>query len=171
MSYSKVCRGFIQSYWRFIANHFVLVTSPLRLTTSNFIFQLNNCGYSLYVTSSLTRGLVCRLHLLLVLATAVILRSESRWTHDHILLSQIRDFPNLEGQLLVFISSSNRVAGLYPQTQGTNASFNIVSNSLVIDHPTNRHDVFPANVVPLPNRTETSRGPILAACLCERNSS
>jgi hypothetical protein len=41
--------------WRFTANQFVLATSPLRLTTSNFIFQLNTCGYSSYVTSSLTR--------------------------------------------------------------------------------------------------------------------
>jgi hypothetical protein len=39
-------------------------TRPLRLTTSNFIFQLNTCGCSLYVTSSLTRGWVCRLQLL-----------------------------------------------------------------------------------------------------------
>jgi hypothetical protein len=36
---------------------------------------------------------VCRLQLLLVLASAVILGSESRGTRDHILLSQIRDFP------------------------------------------------------------------------------
>jgi hypothetical protein len=36
---------------------------------------------------------VCRLQLLLVLGSAVILRSESRGTRDHILLSQIRDFP------------------------------------------------------------------------------
>jgi hypothetical protein len=41
---------------RFTANQFVLATSPLRLTTSNFIFQLNTCAYSPYVTSSLTRG-------------------------------------------------------------------------------------------------------------------
>jgi hypothetical protein len=41
--------------WRFTANHFVLVTSPLRLTTSKFIFQLNICGYNSYATSSLTR--------------------------------------------------------------------------------------------------------------------
>jgi hypothetical protein len=54
------------------------VTSPLKLTNSNFIFQLNTCGYSPYVTSSLTRGGVCHLQLLLVLASAVILRSESR---------------------------------------------------------------------------------------------
>jgi hypothetical protein len=42
----------------------------LRLTTSNFIFQLITCGYSPYVTSSLTRGCVCRLQLLLGLASA-----------------------------------------------------------------------------------------------------
>jgi hypothetical protein len=41
---------------------------------------------------SLARGRVCRLHLLLTLASAVILGSESRGTHDHILLSQVRDF-------------------------------------------------------------------------------
>jgi hypothetical protein len=35
--------------------------------------------------------------LLLVLASAVILRSESRGTHDHILLSQIRDSPQPGG--------------------------------------------------------------------------
>jgi hypothetical protein len=38
------------------------------------------------------------------LDSAVILRSESRETRDHILLSQIRDSPNLEGQVPVFIS-------------------------------------------------------------------
>jgi hypothetical protein len=62
-----------------------------------------------YVTSSLTRGRVCRLQLLLVLASAVILRPESRGTHNHILLSQIRDAPNLEGHVPLFTS---------PQEQG-----------------------------------------------------
>jgi hypothetical protein len=47
---------------------------------------------------SLTRGRVCRLQLLLVLASAFILGSEFRGTRDHILLSRIRDSPNLEGQ-------------------------------------------------------------------------
>jgi hypothetical protein len=56
--------------WRFTVNRFVLATSPLRLTASNFIFQLNACGYSPYVTSSLTTGWVCRLQLLLVFASA-----------------------------------------------------------------------------------------------------
>jgi hypothetical protein len=56
---------------------------------------------------SLTRGRVCRLQLLLDLASAVILRSESLGTHDHILLSQIRDSLNLEGQVPVFMSPRN----------------------------------------------------------------
>jgi hypothetical protein len=41
---------------------------------------------------SLTRGRVYHLQLLLVLASAVILGSESHGTCDHILLSQIREF-------------------------------------------------------------------------------
>jgi hypothetical protein len=60
--------------------------------------QLNTCGHSSYVISSLARGWVCCLQFLLALAKAVILRSESRGTHDHILLSQIRDCPNLEDE-------------------------------------------------------------------------
>jgi hypothetical protein len=43
--------------------------------------------------SSLRRGRVCHLYMLLALASAVFLGSESLWTHDHILLSQIWDFP------------------------------------------------------------------------------
>jgi hypothetical protein len=54
--------------------------------------------------------------LLLVLVSAIILRSDSRETHGHILLSQIRDFPNLEGQDPVFISPlRNRVAKFFFQ--------------------------------------------------------
>jgi hypothetical protein len=41
-------------------------------------FPLNPCGIRPYVTSTLTRGWVCRLQLLLVFASAVILGSESR---------------------------------------------------------------------------------------------
>jgi hypothetical protein len=81
--------------WQFTANQFIFATSPLRLMTSNFIFQLNTCSYSPYVTSSLMRGWVCHLQLLLVVASTDILRSESRGTHDHILLSQIWDSSNL----------------------------------------------------------------------------
>jgi hypothetical protein len=46
-------------------------------------------------------------------------RSLSRRTHDHILLSQIRDSPNLEGQVPVFISHRNRVTQLYTQALGS----------------------------------------------------
>jgi hypothetical protein len=42
---------------------------------------------------SLTRGRVCRLQLLLVIASADIFGSDSHGTRDHNLLSQIRDFP------------------------------------------------------------------------------
>jgi hypothetical protein len=42
---------------------------------------------------SLTRGRVCLLYMLLVLASVVFLGSESLWTRDHNLLSQIWDFP------------------------------------------------------------------------------
>jgi hypothetical protein len=101
---------------RFAVNQLVLATSPFRLTTSNFIFQLNNCGYSPYVTSSLTRGWFYRLQLPLTDANSVILRSESSGTHDHILLSQSRDSPNLQGQVPIFIFPRNRVTRLYPQT-------------------------------------------------------
>jgi hypothetical protein len=58
----------------------------------------------------MTRGRICHLQLQLVLASAVILGSEFNETHDPILLSQIRDSPNLEGQVPVFISSGNRAA-------------------------------------------------------------
>jgi hypothetical protein len=71
--------------WRFTANQFILATSLLRLTTSNF-FHLNTWGHRPYITSSLTRGWVCRLQVLLLLPSTVILRSESPGTHDHILL-------------------------------------------------------------------------------------
>jgi hypothetical protein len=68
---------------------------------------------------SLTRERVSRLQLLPVLASAVILGSESRGTRDHILLSQILDSPTLESQVLVFIFPRNKVTQLYPQALGS----------------------------------------------------
>jgi hypothetical protein len=53
------------------------------------VTQLRVCCYG---ARSLTRGRDCRLQLLLVLASTIIFKSESRGTRDHILLSQIRDF-------------------------------------------------------------------------------
>jgi hypothetical protein len=92
---------------RFTANHFVLAGSPLRLTTNNFIFQLNTCGYSVYVTSSLTRGFVYCLQLLL--ASRQRSRSQVRVPPDSWpnLVPQIQDSSNLEGQVPVFISPRN----------------------------------------------------------------
>jgi hypothetical protein len=52
--------------------------------------QLRVCWFG---ALSLTRGRVCRLRFLLVLASAVIFGSQSLGTRDHILLSQIRNFP------------------------------------------------------------------------------
>jgi hypothetical protein len=64
-------------------------------------------------------GWVCSLQLLLALASAVILRFESRGIHDPILLSQTRDSPNLQAQVPVFISPRHGVSQLYPQALGS----------------------------------------------------
>jgi hypothetical protein len=74
-----------------------LGAKPLETHDQSFVFQLNTCYHSPYITSSLTRGWVCRLQLLLILASAVILRSESHGIHEQILFSQIRDSPQLGG--------------------------------------------------------------------------
>jgi hypothetical protein len=58
------------------------------------ILLSDSCG-----APSHRRGRVCRLRLLLALVSAVILGSQSRGTHDHILLSHIPDSPNLEGEV------------------------------------------------------------------------
>jgi hypothetical protein len=68
---------------------------------------------------SLTRERVCRLQLLLDFASAVILRSESRGTHNNILLSRIRDSSNLEGQVPVLVSPRKMVVQLYPKARGS----------------------------------------------------
>jgi hypothetical protein len=82
-------------------------------------FKLNTCSYNHYVSYCPTRRWVRCLQLLLGLASAVVIGSESRGTQDHILLSQIRDSPNLEGQIPVFISLGNRVAQLCFQALGS----------------------------------------------------
>jgi hypothetical protein len=94
-----------------------LTPSPSMLTTKDF-FELNPYGYSPYVLSCLTRGWICCLRLLLALASAIILGSESRGIHDHILLSQIRNFPNLKYRPSYLYTPRNTVAQLYPQALG-----------------------------------------------------
>jgi hypothetical protein len=70
-----------------------LGTEPLETHNQKFCSQLNIYSHSPYITSSLMRGWVCYLILLLALASTFILGPESCGTRDHILLSQIRDFP------------------------------------------------------------------------------
>jgi hypothetical protein len=54
------------------------------------MWQLRSCSCG---APSITRGRVGFLYMMLALASAVVLGSESLETWDHILLSQIRDFP------------------------------------------------------------------------------
>jgi hypothetical protein len=64
---------------------------------------------------SLTREQIYRLQLLLGLASAVILGSESPGESWPYLVPRFRDSPNLEGQVTVFIYPRNRVVQLYPR--------------------------------------------------------
>jgi hypothetical protein len=85
------------------------------------------------------RWWVCSLQLLLGLASAVVLRSDSRGTHENILLSQIRDSPKLEDQVPVFISPRNRVAQLNSQALGSlfvasYGSLSLITNGLLSFH-------------------------------------
>jgi hypothetical protein len=77
---------------------------------------MNTCGYSSYVTPTLIRKWLCHVQLLLVFASAVILRSGSRGAHDHILLFQNRAFSKVEGQVPVFISPMNSGPVIPPDT-------------------------------------------------------
>jgi hypothetical protein len=70
-----------------------------------------------FVAPTLMRGRVCNLLLLLVLASAVPLGSESHGTIFYCPNSW--DSPNLEGQVTVFISPRNRVAQIYPRALGS----------------------------------------------------
>jgi hypothetical protein len=95
-----------------------------------FFFQRHTYGYtsSRYVTSSLTRGRVCRLQLLLVLANAVNLGSESHRNHGHMLLSQFRDSPNLECQVPYLYPPKEQDGPVIPPGTG----FHFPSSSLKI---------------------------------------
>jgi hypothetical protein len=65
------------------------------------------------------RGRVCRLQLLLALANALIIKSESHGNYDHILLSQTGDSLELDSQDPVYIYPRNRVTQLHPQAMGS----------------------------------------------------
>jgi hypothetical protein len=95
----------------------VLVSSPhLRLMT-RFSLLSDNC-VSVDMGRPLWREDGLSFTIAAVFDSAVILGSESRGAHDHILLSQIWGSTNLEDQVPVFISPRKRVARLYPQALG-----------------------------------------------------
>jgi hypothetical protein len=56
---------------------------------TRYLLQFDSYGLVCIWSPFLTRGRICVLYMLLALASAVILGSESRGTRDHILLSQI----------------------------------------------------------------------------------
>jgi hypothetical protein len=86
--------------------------SPLEI----FFRQFRVCYF---VAPSLTRGWVYNLLLLLVLASAIPLGSESRGTQDHFYCPNSWDSTSLEGQVSVFISPRNRVAHIYLRALGS----------------------------------------------------
>jgi hypothetical protein len=71
------------------------------------------------------RGWHCHLHLLLALDSAFILGSKSRRTRDHILLSQIRDFP------LLPMFTRKWIKHIISDGNDTTIVINVSANSLV----------------------------------------
>jgi hypothetical protein len=61
---------------------------------TRYLLMFDSYGSCFCGAPSLTKGWVCLLHMLLALASAVFLESESLGTRDHILLSHIWDFPS-----------------------------------------------------------------------------
>jgi hypothetical protein len=102
---------------------------------------------------SLTWGRVCRLQLLLALASAVIFWSESRGTHDHILLSQIRDFPFR--RLIRLAGSRWRYSTLPPH--GDNSMVSLSSSRYITSGR-------PQHTTPFPNNSSI----VLVLCLPHR---
>jgi hypothetical protein len=56
---------------------------------TRYLLLFDSYGIVFCGAPSLTRGRICHLYMLLALASAVLLRSESHGTREHILLSQI----------------------------------------------------------------------------------
>jgi hypothetical protein len=79
----------VLSEWRLSSNWTILESESYII--SIFSLLSDSCRF-VDMRHSLTRWRVCHLQLLLALASAVIFRSWSRATCDHILLSQIWDF-------------------------------------------------------------------------------
>jgi hypothetical protein len=60
---------------------------------TRYLLLFDNYGLVFCGAPSLTRRRICPLYMLLALASAIFLGSESFGTRDHIILSQIWDFP------------------------------------------------------------------------------
>jgi hypothetical protein len=101
--------------WRFTANQFVLATNPLRPTARIFIFQLNICGYSPYVTSCLRRRWVYRLQLLSLASTLFSGPSPTGIMYIFYCLW----FETPQTWRSRFPSPRHRVTRLYPQALGS----------------------------------------------------
>jgi hypothetical protein len=71
----------------------ILVSSSNVGPKTRYSLLADSCRFCWCEVPSLIRGQVCRLTLLLVFASVVILGSESLKSHDHILLPQIQGFP------------------------------------------------------------------------------
>jgi hypothetical protein len=105
-------------YDRRSVGQFVLVSSPAWSTRSDFCYCQTFAG--LLVWGFLFDE---KTGLSFIIVAGPRQRNHSRiwvpWNHDHILLSQVSDSPNLVGQVPVFISPRNRVVQLYPQALGS----------------------------------------------------
>jgi hypothetical protein len=85
--------------------------APIWDPRQDFYYSQIVAGFLMWGALSGERA-VCRLQLLLALASAVILGSDT-------LLPQIRVSPNLEGQVPVFTFPTNRTAQLHPHELGS----------------------------------------------------
>jgi hypothetical protein len=88
------------------------VSRPRLGPKTRFLFLSDSCGFVGCGAPSLTRGRVCRFQLLQALASSVTLVSKSHGTHDHILLSQIRDFMVIMWYCHLFDCDSQQGFGL-----------------------------------------------------------
>jgi hypothetical protein len=95
--------------------------APIWGLRPDFCYCQTVAGLFMWGALSLTRGRVCRLQLLLALASAVILGSESRGARDHILLPQIRDF-----LFVASYDSQGYGGGIRPRLHTGLSSVNIV---------------------------------------------
>jgi hypothetical protein len=117
---------------------------------------------------SLTRGRVCSLQLLLVLASSDILGSKSLGTRDHILLSQFRDF-----LFVASYDSQGHGGGIRPRlhtgdgfllynvgTDRRKTPFIFVSTEMFVDHP------YPVITETFPPNGLFSKNPSPWKCVC-----